>query len=235
MQQYRVNFPLLIGLAVGTVICSGSVYVLWKFQIERKSGWLLSEADKSMAEGKLRDAVQYYGQYMSIHPENDEARYKFANAELDLANKEDVKIDEIGTAARILEQMLRNHDIADQPEAKKVRRRLITLYGEKMRNVASAMDHIDLLLQSNPNDSELQALRATYLARQGNYDDAAKYSYKLIGYDPKADKFDIKTATAPHQPEVYTTLATTLRGKQGKPELADRVLDKMIEANPKDA
>ncbi len=235
MQQYRVNFPLLIGLMVGTVICSGAVYGLWKFQIERKSGWLLSEADQSMAEGKVREAVQYYGQYMSIHPEDDESCFKFANAELDLANKQDARIEEIGTASRVLEQMLRNHDLADQSEAKKVRRRLITLYGEKLRNVASAMDHIDLLLQSNPNDPELQALRATYLARQGNYDDAVKYSFKLIGYDPKADKFDMKAATAPHQPEVYTSLANTLRSKQGKPELAERVVDQMVEANPKDA
>ncbi len=234
MQQYRVNFPLLIGLIVGSVICSGAVYVLWKFQIERKSGWLISEADKSMADGKVREAVQYYGQYMSIHPEDDESRIKFANAELDLVNKQDATIEEMSVASRVLEQMLRNHEVADQPDAKKVRRRLITFYGEKMRNVASAMDHIDLLLQSDPNDPELQALRATYLAREGNYDDAVKYSFKLIGYDPKADKFDMKAATAPHQPEVYTSLANTLRGKQGKPELAERVVDKMVEANPKD-
>ena len=76
MQQYRVNFPLLIGLIIGTFICSGAVYGLWKFQIERKSGWLVSEAEKAAAEGNMRDAAQYYGQYMSIHPENDEIRYK---------------------------------------------------------------------------------------------------------------------------------------------------------------
>ena len=78
------------------------------------------------------------------------------------------------------------------------------------------MDHLDLLLQSTPNDAELQALRATYLSRQGNYDEAVKYSFKLIGYDPKADKFDIKAATAPNRPEVYTNLATTLAQQTGQ-------------------
>src|SRR5262249_29213726 len=70
---------------------------------------------------------------------------------------------------------------------------------------------------------------------EGNFDDAIKYSYKLIGYDPKTDKFDLKTATAPHQPEVYSGLATTLRNKQNKPELAERIVDQMVEANPKSA
>lgn len=236
MQQYRVNFPLLIGLLVGTFFCSGAVYALWKFQIERKSGWLISEAEKSVAEGNLRDATQYYGQYMSIHPENDEIRYKYANTELDLTEKDDATSEDIGTCAKMLETMLRNHDVGDQPEARKVRRRLISLYGrDSVRNFGSAMDHIDLLLQSTPNDPDLQALRATYLVKEGNYDEAVKYSYKLIGYDPKPDKFDMKAATAPNKTEVYTSLATTLRGKQGKPELAERVVDQMVEANPKTA
>ena len=46
MQQYRVNYPLLIGLVVGTLVCSGAVFGLWKFQMEHKSGWLISEAKK---------------------------------------------------------------------------------------------------------------------------------------------------------------------------------------------
>ena len=46
MQQYRVNYPLLIGLIVGTLVTSGAVFGLWKFQMERKSGWLIGEAKK---------------------------------------------------------------------------------------------------------------------------------------------------------------------------------------------
>ncbi len=234
MQQYRVNYSLLIGLIVGTFICSGAVYGLWRFQIERKSGWLISEAEKSAGDGDLRDATQYYAQYMSIHPEDDETRFKYGNALLDLTQKDDATLQDIGTAAQVVESTLRNYDDGKKPEAKKLRRRLIDLYG-RVNNPNTAMDHIDLLIEADPNDVELQALRATYLARQNNFNEAVKYSYKLIGYDPQTDKFDLNKATAPHQPEVYTTLASILRSKQGKPELAERVADQMVANNPKSA
>ena len=86
MQQYRVNFSLLIGLIVGTLVCSGAVYGLWRFQMERKSGWLLSEAEKSLEAKNFRDATQFYRQYLSIQNEDQEARIKFANAQLDLSD-----------------------------------------------------------------------------------------------------------------------------------------------------
>ena len=53
MQQYRVNYSLLIGLIVGTLVCSGAVYGIWRFQVERKSGWLLSEAEKAPRSGRV--------------------------------------------------------------------------------------------------------------------------------------------------------------------------------------
>jgi tetratricopeptide (TPR) repeat protein len=61
-----------------------------------------------------------------------------------------------------------------------------------------------------------------------------RHSYKLIGYDPETDTFDPKKATAPHHTEVYTNLASTL-GSQDKGELADRVMDQLIEVNPESA
>src|SRR5205807_10421650 len=69
------------------------------------------------------------------------------------------------------------------------------------------------------------------LARSGKLDEAIKYSYKLIGYDPKKDTFDMKKATAPHSPEVYAILAGIIRSKENNPELAERIVNKMIEAN----
>ena len=236
MQQYRVNYTLLIGLIIGTFVCSGAVYGLWRFQIERKSGWLISEAEKARAEGNLRDATQFYGQYLSIHSEDNDARFKFANAQLDLTEKEDATTEDLGGTARILETMLRSSDVADLPEARDIRRRLVTLYSrDSFRNFSAALDHINLLLEASPNDPDLQVLRASNLAKSGNVDEAIKYSYQLIGYDPKTDKFDVKKATAPNAPQVYATLALLVRSKFNKPELAERIVDQMVEVNPKSA
>src|SRR6185295_5435679 len=192
MQQYRINYTLLIGLIVGTFVCSGAIYAIHKFQTSRQSGWLLQEAEKAQAEKKYRDAAQYYGQYISIHPRDKETRVKFAQAYLDISELDDVLPEELNTATQILESTLREA-LSDVPEAKGLRRRLVELYGrDNVRNYNGALDHLGLLLQDEPNNAELQALRARYLARAGNTTEAINYSYKLIGFDPKAESFDSK-------------------------------------------
>src|SRR4051812_27954044 len=113
MQQYRVNYSLLIGLIVGTLVCSGAVYGVWRFQIERKSGWLLSEAKKAREAGEYRDATQFFGQYLSIHSEDAQARLDLANAEIDLTEQDDASLMDIGDALRVLETTLRSPDVAN--------------------------------------------------------------------------------------------------------------------------
>src|SRR6478672_11122486 len=154
MQQYRVNYSLLIGLVIGTFVCSGAVYGLWRFQIERKSGWLISEADRAAAEKDFRNAVQFYGQYLSIHPEDSEARLKFANANLDLADQDTAGADDLSYAMQMVEITLRNPKMVDLPETPALRRRLVNLYG-RVGNYGGALDHLKFLLEKDPNNSEL--------------------------------------------------------------------------------
>jgi len=236
MQQYRVNYSLLIGLLVGTLVCSGAVFGLWKFQIERKSGWLISEAEKAIEAGDNREAVQLYKQYLTINSGDIPTRIRFANALADLSEQDDAKGEELNMAWRSIEGLVRDRTVGAMPEAEGLRRRLVELYGrDNVRRFPDALDHLSYMLERKPDDAELQILRAKYLVRSGNTDDAAKYSYKLIGYDPESDSFDEKKATAPHEAEVYSSLAVILRTKQDKPELADRVMDQLVEVNPKSA
>ncbi len=125
MQQYRVNYTLLIGLLIGSVITSGAVYGLWKFQIGRKSSVLLADAEQAIKDGDNRRAVEYYRQYLSIHPADNEARVKFANTVADVAKLDDRKREEFGDAIQILEATVR-----DLPEEKALRERLVDLYAE---------------------------------------------------------------------------------------------------------
>ncbi len=236
MQEYRINYSLLIGLIVGTFVCSGAIYALHEYQNSRQSGWLLSEAEKANADKNYRDAVQFYQKYLTIHRTDKEVLIKYANAWLDLTEQDDVAPEELSMAMQVLETMLRDPEMANVPETKNVRRRLITFYGrENVRNYASALDHLNLLLEADPDDAELQVLRTTYLAKSGNLDDAVKYSYKLIGYDPKKDDFFVDKATAPHASDVYFNLAGILRGQQKKSQLAERVVNQMVKVNPSDA
>jgi tetratricopeptide (TPR) repeat protein/Flp pilus assembly protein TadD len=236
MQEYRINYTLLIGLVIGIFVSSGAIFGLHKFQNARQSGWLISEAEKSIANKNYHDAAQFYQQYITIHTDDTDVKLKYGNTYLDLITQDDVDPDEYSGALQALETMLRNPEVAADPESKAVRRRLIDFYGKNGGgNLGPALDHLNLLIAADPGNTELQVLRATYLAKSGNFDDATKYAYKLVGYDAKKDAFDVKKAIAPHATDVYFMLAGILRGKSNNPILAGKVANQMVEVNPKDA
>jgi cellulose synthase operon protein C len=236
MQQYRVNLPLLIGLVIGTLVFAGAIYGFHAFQISRQAVWLIGQAEKSAAEKDYRNAVQFYEQYLSIHREDKDTKIKYGNAYLDLDDQDDVLPEELLQSWQVLEVMLRNPDNADAVGVNDLRRRLIKLYGrEGIRQYSKGLLHIDLLLKSEPNNVELQVLRANYLSKSNDLEEFVNYSYKLIGYDPKKGTFDLKKATAPHSPQVYFDLANVLRTQQKKPDVAEKIANRMIEANPKSA
>src|SRR6476620_9841689 len=102
MQEYRINYTLLIGLIVGTFICSGAIFGLHRFQNARQSGWLTSEAEKAIANKNYRDAVQFYQQYMSIHNDDVGVKLKLMNAYLDLVTQDDMDPDDYPPAIKPL-------------------------------------------------------------------------------------------------------------------------------------
>ena len=81
------------------------------------------------------------------------ARFKYANTLLDVTAAEDVTSEDISLAARVLETMLRDSELNDQPEASELRRRLIDLYGrDSVRNFGAGLEHLEILLASKPTD-----------------------------------------------------------------------------------
>jgi tetratricopeptide (TPR) repeat protein len=225
MQQYRVNYPLLIGLAVGTFVSSGAVYALWRFQIERRSDTLIAEAEKAREEGNPKGIVNWYAQYVQINPEDVEQRLKLAEACADLAEQYDASMEDRGAAIRRLESILR-----DLPNEKGLRFRLAQVYA-KFNMVQDALAHLDFILD-NP---EARVMRAALLFRAGNVDDAINYAFKVVGYDSVKNDFDPeRLEAAPTDPSTYLSLATALRSKE-RNELADRVMEQAILANPKSA
>ena len=155
MQEYRINYTLLIGLVVGTLVCSGAIYGIYRFQTSRQSGWLISEAERAVSEKNYQDAVKYYEQYLSIHNEDIETKMKYANTYLDFADQDNVAQEDVMSAMQIHETMLRNPTVAADPGSKAVRRRLVDFYGkDTIRSFQSALDHLNLLIEGDPNNAE---------------------------------------------------------------------------------
>ena len=229
MQQYRVNYVLLIGLLVGSLITLVAAYSLWKFQINRNAGSLIEAATKAQEEGDLRAAAQDYGNYLSIRPKDEEVRVKLANVWIDVTEQPEVEPEDWGRSINYLEDTVRK-----LPEEKALQRRLVDLYS-RIGQTQQALDHLGRMLAKYPDDAELQVLQMEQLMRARKFDGtdgAVTKCKKLVGYDEKTDTFDEKKAVAPNNAEVYGNYAALLRSYQEKPELADRVMDQLIKVNP---
>jgi len=229
MQQYRVNFALLIGLIVGTLVVSAATFGLHRFQIGRNADTLIATGEKAQEEGDLKTAVQDYSNYLSIQPGDDEIRLKLANLWADVVEQPKFDPEDYGRAISYLEAVVRQ-----MPEQKALQKRLVELYG-RLQLVQQALDHLARMVEKYPDDAELQVMQMEYLLRARKFDGpdgALAKAKKLIGYDDKTDTFDAKNAIAPHDASAYANCAAMLRSVQDKPELAGRVMDQLVKENP---
>lgn len=233
MQRYRVNYTLLVVFLVGILVSSGAVYGLWRYQVGRKAGDLIVLADELEKEGKPLEVEQTLRNYLSIHPDDREVEVRYANLWADIGdpqNKLEIKdwtFKQYHAARSVLETTLRKY--ADEDE---LRRKMIdlSLYGGSNFN-KDIEYHLNLLLNRKPNDTELMRMLANSKFQSGNVENAKEYAFELIGYDPTIDTFDATKAKAPAEGVVYLNLARVLREGREQ-ELAERVMNQLVEANP---
>jgi tetratricopeptide (TPR) repeat protein len=229
MQQYRVNFRLLIGLTVGLVIISAATYGLHKYQVDRNADSLIAAGEKSQKDGDLDEAIREYSNYLSVRSDDQEVQLKLANLWADLVEQPKFDPEDLGRAVAYLEEYVRQ-----APEEKDVQKRLVDLYG-RIHQWQPALDHLALMLEKFPNDAALYVERVKYLMLAHKFDGpdgALAESKRLIGYDDKTDTFDAKKAIAPHEAVAYTNCAGLLRSAKDKPGLADRVMEQLVKENP---
>lgn len=224
MQRYRVNIPLLVGLVVGTLVLTVGGFFFYRFQQTRNADRLLVRADDAREEGDIIKSISFLNQYTNLRPEDTEAQAKLANTYADLVDEPDVQRRQIFGVLSQLESTVRA-----QPDNATLRRRLADLL-IRFRDMRSALVHINQLLNQTPNDTELELLRSDCLFSTKD-SKVVDHAFRLIGYDQEADGFDAAKAIAPEEPKVYVRLATTLRA-DNQEDLADRVADQMVEANP---
>lgn len=227
MQRYRVNLPLLIGLVVGTIVLAGGSYGLYYFQKERNANRLLVREEAARAEGDLQESVNLLITYLKVRPRDQEAMARLSETLADIAEDPTSEPRDLRNAIGQLEATVREY-----PDREDLRRRLVDLYmSRRVGMLKQALDHVSQLLNQNPGDPELEVMRSKcyFAAADSN---ALDHGFKLIGYDKLSDTFDASAAVAPNDPGVYSRVAMALRNDEYNEELAERVIDQMIEANP---
>ncbi|HMO87010.1 MAG TPA: hypothetical protein PKC18_19045, partial [Lacipirellulaceae bacterium] len=224
MQRYRINYRLLIGLVVGAFVAAPASYGLWRFQVDRNATRLLAKADDADASGDPITRYDSLSQYVKLRPDEMDARRRLGIAAADLADLPDLDVKRRSESYFVLIDAVRV--TGDQ----ELRRRLVDLhlrYGFADRALLS----INELIEAGQGDAKLKGMRAQCLFATQNATEGIKWSYRLMGYDPKSDEFDQTKAEAPEEPLVYFLAAQYLYANR-EDELANRVIDQMVEANP---
>jgi len=228
MQQYRVNYHLLIGLIIATLVMAGVAFGVHHFQLDRNAGILIESAEAAQKEGDLRLAASEYENYLSIRPDDDEVRLKLAHLRVDITELPVKEQEDLPLAVTYLEEIVRQ-----MPEEKELQKRVVKMYGDN-GGVQQALDHLSRMVEKFPDDPDLQVEQFNYLLAARKFDGpdgALAKGKKLIGYDDKEDEFDAKSAVAPNTAPVYASVASLLR-MEDQSELADRVMDRLVEVNP---
>ena len=227
MQRYRVNYRLLAILALATAFSSAVAFGAWRFQINRNADKLLVRVETAENEGRLVDARDSLEQYTKLRQDDIDQQVRLAKLAKRIADEQGASREDQSKSYFILTQTVRT---SNDPE---VRRLLIDTYMDWGRTL-DALSNVEELLDEKPDDPELLSLQAECLFRSKDFEGFQELAYELIGYVPSNDEFVDEQARAPHEVRVYSMLASHLRTEEDKEELADRVVERMVEVN-KDA
>jgi len=227
MQRYRVNYPLLGGLVAGTLVVAVVAYFVHSWQVNRKATWFRDRSQNALAQQEYLEAFDYLQKYVSLRKDEVDAQVQLASISTEIIKSEDTTREEKGYAFSVLEETVRR---TGDPELKRELAEMII--GQRPQD---ALTHIEDLLQENPQDSELLAMQAQAYYQAKDFRRAVELCYRLVGYNKEEDTFSAENASAKDRPEVYSLLAGLLYEREDEPELARRVIDQMVEANPDSA
>ena len=229
MQRYRINYNWLIGTFVGAFVLAVTSYFVWSWQVERKAGNFIAKAEEALADGDTHEAFRYFFRYVQLRPDEEEARIKMAKCAVEVMNSPDpeIRIESRQHAYRVLNQTIRKTGNSD-----------LRFELAKITNAQEAISIVDDLLAENPADpamkSELAGMMIRSLFAAKKFDQLKRKGYEFIGYDAKADEFDLNKVAIQGEPEVYVLISQALL-RDKEEDLARRIIDHMVEANPDSA
>ncbi len=149
----KINGKLFLGLLIGTVVLSGTVFAVHSFQYQRIAKALLWQAKRAEDQGQVKRMAQYLQRYLEFNPRDTEEKANLAKV---YAGEEFVGSAKArGSSLRLLEDVLR---VEDRPDL----RRLAVKVALEVGRPKDARDHLARLL---PWDLMQERIRADVAAR----------------------------------------------------------------------
>jgi tetratricopeptide (TPR) repeat protein len=211
----KFNFKLILCLVLGSVLLGGGGWGLHRLQVRRISQGWLQQAERAEKDGQLGQAVRYLERYLELVPGDIETRARMGRL---LVHTTGIADRARANALFVLEQVLirapERHDS----------RRLAVRVALDVQRVERALEHVQYLQKSFPDDGEVENLFGQVREAQGKYAEAAAWYRKAVQH-------------APHQIDSYVRLATVLRRRLDpeKPgeyaKEADEVMRQLVTRN----
>ncbi|QDU59087.1 tetratricopeptide repeat protein [Aeoliella mucimassa] len=235
MQRYRVNYTLLVGILVGSVVAAGAIYGVWRWRMTGNASNLLDRAATAKEEGDIRKAISIYNTYLDFKPEDEEILVDRAMLYVDYANQlvEEKEFYEFSKIRNVISDALFKFSGQDD-----LRRHYLDLLCSPELEpyfAKDSLDQIKILINKSPEDQELLERQARCLVYNKQPREAVEVFYKLVGYNPKTEKFSVEEAIAPNNAKNYAMLARTLNRDLDNTKLAMRVEEQMVQVNPDSA
>src|SRR5262249_39262409 len=207
-----LNQKLFLRLIAVVVVLGGRLAVLHPAQSRRVPDAPLWQANAAAEKGKTDKAIAYMKQSLEFRPDDYDTAIKLA----DLMVERAVSTRDLSNAQFLYERVLR-----EAPGRADVGRKLVTLCLRLGRH-ADALTHAERLLKDAPTDGVLLGQVAECYLAQNRPVEARASLEKAIAH-------------APENVRAYDLLARLLSRLLNKPQDAQAVLDRLVQANPGEA
>jgi cellulose synthase operon protein C len=170
--MFRLNKKKLwvAGLMAAVALFAAAVHVLHRVQVRRSARALLAQAGRAEKEGSPAKVVDSLGRYLAYVPGDIDARARYGLALAAAAPAASPQAR--GRAIDVLEDVLRR-----APGRHDVRRRLAGLAID-LRRYADARAHLEVLLNSSPENGEWEFLLGRCDEAEGAFDKAVLWYEK---------------------------------------------------------
>jgi len=206
----RINGrPLLILLAV-LIPMAVAIHFIHAFMVERSAQNLLRRANELRAEGELKESISHLQKYVRFVPDDLETLVTLGETLEQIA---ETPQDHFRVYLTFEEVVRRD------PQRDELRRRIATMAIEKLGRFDDAQTHLEVLLETFPDDGELQYQFGLCEQAQRKFHEAATWYQSAIddGY---------------HEVPAYAQLARLQGTRLDQPDQAAATIEAMVEANP---
>jgi tetratricopeptide (TPR) repeat protein len=208
----RLNWKFLTILVALIAVLGVGALVAYKIQRKRSVAALLVQAKAAEEAGDLAKASGLYAHYLGFRTDDRETLAHYGLLLAGDANSPEARMKALSVLAQVLRRV---------PDRSDIRREVVRIAMDRtVQRYEQAREQLEALLAASPDDGELELQIARCLEGERKYTEAAEFYAKASDHVPTLING-------------YALQAALLRNRLGKPAEADRVLDRMVERNPK--